>query len=128
MIDNPAKKKGTWAWLLQRVTAVLIIVFLGTHIVLDHFSNLNPATPEEGMLSYDSIQERLAFLPILLTDYALLITAMFHGLNGLRMVGFDFVVNKTKRKLFDLGLWAAGIFGVIWGLAIFAPFLHILGY
>jgi len=128
MIDNPAKRKGTWAWLLQRVTAVLIIVFLGTHIILAHFSNLDPATPEDDQLSYQSIEARLAMLPILFTDYALLVTGIYHGLNGLRMVGFDFVVNRTKRRLMDGALWMVGIVAVIWGLAIFAPFLHILGY
>jgi succinate dehydrogenase / fumarate reductase, membrane anchor subunit len=125
MIDNPAKKKGTWAWLLQRVTAVLIIVFLGIHIFMAHFSDLTPAGE---MLSWDSIQQRVTYLPLLIVDYGLLITAIFHGLNGLRMIGFDFVVNKTKRKAMDAALWVAGVVSVIWGLAIFAPFLGILGF
>ena len=125
MIDNPARKKGTWAWLMQRVTAILIIVFLGIHLFLAHFSDL---TPTGDMLSWESIDQRVNQLPILIVDYGLLITGIFHGLNGLRMVGFDFVVNKTKRKAMDVALWAAGIVGVIFGLAIFAPFLGILGY
>ena len=125
MIDNPAKKKGTWAWLLQRVTAVLIIVFLGIHIFMAHFSDL---TPTGDMLSWDTIENRVLSLPLLVVDYGLLITAIFHGLNGLRMVGFDFVVNKTKRKAMDVALWIAGVAAVIFGLAIFAPFLGILGF
>ena len=123
MIDNPARKKGTWAWLMQRVTAILIIVFLGVHLFLAHFADLNG-----DLLSWESIDQRVNQLPILIVDYGLLVTGIFHGLNGLRMVGFDFVVNKTKRKAMDAALWAAGIVGVIFGLAIFAPFLGILGY
>ena len=125
MADNPAKKKGTWAWLLQRVTAVLIIVFLGIHIFMAHFSDL---TPTGEMLSWESIEGRVTSLFILFVDYALLITAIFHGLNGLRMIAFDFIVNNTKRRVLDAGLWVFGVFSVIWGLAIFAPFLGILGF
>ncbi len=123
MMNNPAKTKGTWSWLLQRVTAVLIIVFLGIHIFLAHFANLN-----EELLSWDNVEMRVRALPILITDYALLITAVFHGLNGLRMVGFDFIVTKSKRRAVDAALWVAGIATVIWGLAIFAPFLGFLGF
>ena len=123
MMNNPAKVKGSWGWLLQRVTAVLILVFLGIHIYLAHFSNLN-----DELLSWDNVESRVKALPILVVDYGLLITAIFHALNGMRMVGFDFIVNNTKRRAVDVVLWIAGIVAVIWGLAIFAPFLHILGY
>jgi len=108
---------------LQRVTAVLILVFLGIHIYLAHFSNLN-----DELLSWDNVESRVKALPILIVDYGLLITAIFHALNGMRMVGFDFIVNNTKRRAVDVVLWIAGIVAVIWGLAIFAPFLGIIGF
>jgi len=122
-MNNPAKVKGSWGWLLQRVTAVLILVFLGIHIYLAHFSNLN-----DELLSWDNVESRVKALPILVVDYGLLITAIFHALNGMRMVGFDFIVNNTKRRAVDVALWIAGIVAVIWGLAIFAPFLGFLGF
>jgi succinate dehydrogenase hydrophobic anchor subunit len=123
MANNPGKTKGTWAWLLQRVTAVLILVFLGIHLYLAHFANLN-----DELLSWENVETRVQALPILIVDYGLLITAIFHALNGLRMVGFDFIVDKTKRRVVDVALWGAGIVAVFWGLAIFAPFLGILGF
>jgi len=123
MMNNPGKTKGTWAWLLQRVTAVLILVFLAIHIYLAHFSNLN-----DELLSWENVESRVQALPLLIVDYGLLITAIFHGLNGLRMVGFDFIVDRTKRRAVDVALWIAGIAAVIWGLAIFAPFLGIMGF
>lgn len=118
MNDNPAKMKGTWAWLLQRISAVLIIVFLGTHIWLTHFCNL-----DIELLDWENVEARVQALPILLVDYGLLITVIYHGLNGARMVAFDFVVTNFKRRLIDVGLWILGIFGTIWGIAIFSPFL-----
>jgi len=123
MVYNPGKTKGTWTWLLQRVTAVLILVFLGIHIYLAHFSDLN-----DELLSWENVESRVKALPLLIVDYGLLITAIFHALNGLRMVGFDFIVNNAKRRAVDVVLWVAGIVAVIWGLAIFAPFLGIMGF
>jgi len=118
MMNNPGKTKGTWAWLLQRVTAVLILVFLGIHIYLTHFANL-----DVELLDWNRVEERVQALPLLIVDYGLLITAMYHGLNGLRMVAFDFVVANIKRRAIDVLLWILGIFATIWGLAIFSPFL-----
>jgi succinate dehydrogenase hydrophobic anchor subunit len=118
MMNNPGKTKGTWAWLMQRVTAILIIVFLGIHIYLTHFANL-----DIDLLDWDKVEERVQALPILLVDYGLLVTAMYHGLNGLRMVAFDFVIARMKRRALDVAFWIIGIFATIWGLAIFGPFL-----
>jgi len=119
MTNNPGKTKGTWAWLMQRVTAVLIIVFLGTHIYLTHFASF-----DIELLDWTQVEARVQALPILLIDYGLLITAIFHGLNGLRMIAFDFISANGKRRLADVGFWALGIFSVIWGLAIFSPFFN----
>lgn len=102
---------------------MLILVFLGIHIYLAHFANLN-----EELLSWENVESRVKALPILIVDYGLLITAIFHALNGLRMVGFDFIVNNTRRRAVDVALWVIGIIAIIWGLAIFAPFLGFLGF
>ena len=118
MVNNPGKTKGTWAWLLQRITAVLILVFLSIHIYLTHFSNL-----DIELLDWSLVEERVKALPLLIVDYGLLVTAMYHGLNGLRMVAFDFVVANMKRRALDILFWIVGIFATIWGLAIFGPFL-----
>ncbi|MDH4123617.1 MAG: hypothetical protein OEV21_06010 [Thermoplasmata archaeon] len=118
MMNNPGKKKGTWAWLLQRITAVLILVFLGIHIYLTHFANL-----DIELLDWNNVEERVQALPILIVDYGLLITAIFHGLNGLRMVAFDFILTNGRRRAIDVFLWILGIASIFWGLAIFGPFL-----
>jgi len=118
MMDNPAKTKGSWAWLLQRVTAVLMIVFLGLHIWLVHFENL-----DEELLSWENVESRVQSFVILFVDYGLLITVLYHALGGVRMVAFDFVLRKGYRKTIDAGLWIVGIISSIWGIIIFAPFL-----
>lgn len=120
MIENPAKTKGTWIWLMQRVTAVLMVVFLGLHIWLTHFENL-----DEELLNWDNVENRVGSLTILLIDYGLLITVLFHAINGARMVLFDFIVAEKRRKAADVALWIVGIISTIGGIAIFAPFLGL---
>lgn len=118
MNDNPAKTRGTWAWLLQRVTAVLMIVLLGLHIWLTHFASL-----DEELLDWDNVEDRISTLALLLVDYSLLIVVLYHALNGARMVLFDFVIRNSYRRMADAALWVVGIIATIWGIAIFAPIL-----
>jgi len=118
MMNNPAKTKGTWSWLLQRITAILMVILLGLHIWLTHFESL-----DEELLDWESVENRLASIAILLIDYGLLITVLYHALNGARMVAFDFVLGNGKRRAVDVILWVIGIFATIWGIMIFAPIL-----
>ncbi len=43
MTQSPSQPQGVWAWIWQRITAVLLVVFLGTHIFVLHYvpENLN---------------------------------------------------------------------------------------
>lgn len=118
MTDNPARTKGTWSWLFQRISAVLILVLLGLHIWLTHFESL-----DEELMDWENVESRVQSLGLLLIDYSLLIAVLYHALNGARMVLFDFVTGSGSRKGIDIALWVGGIFSVIWGIIIFAPIL-----
>ena len=101
-----------WLWLLQRVSAVILLVSLITHLVATHLLNM-------GKLSYDNIGQRLASGFFITMDILLLAAAIFHALNGTRMVLLDywFAERRTRRMLdtallvigaaaFGYGLWA----------------------
>jgi len=48
-----AHKGGMWAWLFQRITAVLLIVCLAIHLLFTHILNI-------GELDYENVANRLA--------------------------------------------------------------------
>ncbi len=112
-----SKVAGTWAWFIQRLSAVLLIVLLGIHIYVSHFWHVG----EE--LTVGNISERLREAVFIVIDYSLLAMVLLHGLNGFRTVLFDFDRFTKRKRAVDLGLWALGIVMMVWGIIILMPFI-----
>ena len=74
---------GMWAWLWQRISALLIVVFICLHVVYP-------------------------YKPII--QFLLLLTVTFHGTLGLRVILLDFnLVSVRHHKALAWGLLAAGL-------------------
>lgn len=112
------KVAGSWAWFLQRLTAVLLVVLLGIHIYVDHFWHVGED------LTVSNINERLREAVFIVIDYSLLAVVLFHGLNGTRTVLFDFDRFAKRKDLIDVGLWVLGIAMMVWGIIILWPFIQ----
>lgn len=113
-----SKVAGTWAWLLQRVSAVLLIVLLAIHIYVDHFWHVGED------ITVDSVNERLRELTYIVVDYSMLAMVLFHGLNGTRTILFDFDRFARRKKAVDIGLTVLGVAMMIWGIVILWPFIQ----
>ena len=79
---------GMWAWLLQRISAIMIIVFLCLHVVF-------------------------TYKPYL--QFLLLLTVVFHAALGLRVILLDFNIVNVKYQRWLIP-WIMGIGLVILGL------------
>jgi succinate dehydrogenase hydrophobic anchor subunit len=117
------KVAGTWAWFFQRLSAVLLIVFLGIHLYASHFMDLGDHQSGEALISFDDVTLRLDQLFYIVVDYGMLSMVLMHGLNGLRTVMFDFDMFVKRKKYVDVGLWVVGIATLIWGIVILFPFI-----
>jgi succinate dehydrogenase / fumarate reductase membrane anchor subunit len=113
------KVAGSWPWFLQRVTAVLLVVLLAVHIVIDHFWNMSTLD-----LKVSSIHLRLGQLIWVGVDWSMLAVVLFHGLNGTRTVMFDFDMFIKRKKWVDVGLWILGVAMLVWGIIILIPFIN----
>ncbi len=102
-------KGGMWPWLGQRVTAVVVLVTIGVHLILTHLFAI-------GELSFDDIAARLANTAVLVNDVLLLLAVTFHALNGVRMVVLDYTRLGKGRRAFDVLLWAVGVAASIYGI------------
>ncbi|MEW5747240.1 MAG: hypothetical protein AB1793_00420 [Candidatus Thermoplasmatota archaeon] len=118
-----SKVAGTWAWALQRLSAVLLIVFLAVHLYASHFMDVGSETGEEPLITFDEVSVRLDQLLYIVVDYGMLSMVLLHGLNGFRTVLFDFDMFVKRRKLIDVTLWVVGIATLIWGMVILLPFI-----
>jgi succinate dehydrogenase hydrophobic anchor subunit len=108
---------GMWAWLFQRVTAVVLIVGLLTHLVATHLFNL-------GHLSFLNIGDRLGSTFFVVIDVSLLAAAVFHGLNGARMVVLDYWLQSVvARRALAIALWLFGSVTFVYGMWALWPWI-----
>jgi len=88
---------NVWLWLFQRVTAVLLVIILGVHLWLANFGQASASLR--------------AILGIVLLGLVL-----FHGLNGVRTVIFDFNVGVQGRKFTTMLLLLLGVVSLLFGM------------
>ncbi len=119
-----SKVAGTWAWYLQRMSALALIALLGIHIFLDHFKGITNEHSGDILIEFQDVSVRLGQLIYIIVDYLLLAFVLFHGLNGARTVILDFDRFAKHRKVVDIGLWILGVATLIWGIVILFPFIQ----
>ncbi len=106
-----------WGWLLQRVTAVVLIVGLLTHLVATHIFNL-------GHLSFLNIGDRLGATFFVVIDVSLLAASIFHGLNGARMIVLDYwLETRASRLALTIALWVFGSATFVYGMWALWPWI-----
>jgi succinate dehydrogenase / fumarate reductase cytochrome b subunit len=82
---GPAYKGGLgqWSWAAHRITGVLVLAFLFGHIVDTFAVGFGPHLYNETI----SLYKQWWFKPF---EVALIAAVLFHALNGLRIILFDF--------------------------------------
>ena len=74
---------GQWSWAFHRITGILVMAFLIGHIVDTFAVGFGPELYDETIALY----QQWWFKPI---EVALVAAVLFHALNGLRVILFDF--------------------------------------
>jgi succinate dehydrogenase / fumarate reductase cytochrome b subunit len=96
---------GQWSWAAHRITGVLVVVFLFGHIVDTFAVGFGPELYNETI----SLYKQWWFKPF---EVALVAATLYHALNGLRIILFDFWPNLALRQkqfaLAELVLFALG--------------------
>jgi succinate dehydrogenase / fumarate reductase cytochrome b subunit len=113
-VDPRGRRLGQWAFIINRLTGLGILLYLFLHLVV--LSLL--ATSPHGWDDFVS----LALTPVfLLLDVVLIFGLLYHGLNGIRvtLVGFGLVVDRQKA------LWVS--FMVIGAFVLVVAALEIFG-
>jgi succinate dehydrogenase cytochrome b556 subunit len=112
-----AHKGGMWAWLFQRITAVLLILCLALHLTLTHILNI-------GELNYANVANRMAHASLTAVDLILLAAGIYHALNGLRMVLLDYWFGPRRRAVaLSIVLWVIGLGAAAYGTWALWPWI-----
>jgi succinate dehydrogenase hydrophobic anchor subunit len=98
-------------WFWHIITAVVILFLLGSHMGIMHMSAILNALGfgSEHPTSSTEVFARSQQMLFMITYIALLGTALFHGLYGLRSILCELSLPKTMEKLFGSLLTVAGI-------------------
>lgn len=110
-------------WYTQRITGALLLLLLVMHFWLVHYT----AGPvREGKLTFDVIQARISDPRMQAINIAFLIVALYHGLNGLRNILFDYSWFGPKaRKAINILLILVGLAWTYWGVTAFVGNPHV---
>jgi succinate dehydrogenase / fumarate reductase membrane anchor subunit len=83
-------KSGGLIWLLQRISAVVLFILLMSHFIGYHFI-------EHGIVKYDEVIQEMKSPVFNLLQFLFLITALYHGINGIWMVAEDYMKRRGTR-------------------------------
>mgnify|MGYP000991123585 FL=1 len=105
--DPRNRKLGTWAFILNRITALGLTLYLFMHLIV-------LGTLARGPEAYDNFI-KLAKTPIILIGETLVIAAgIIHGLNGIRIALNSFGIGTRYQQQIFIGLMvvAAGCIAI----------------
>ena len=110
-------------WYLQRVTGAALLLLLIMHFWVEHFT----AEVRERGLTFEIIQKRFFGNPwFVAIDISFLIIALYHGLNGVRNIIFDFGrVKPAMRVVVTIVLIGFGLLVAYWGITAFVGNPHL---
>ncbi|MBI2303845.1 MAG: hypothetical protein HYU86_03750 [Chloroflexi bacterium] len=109
--------RGNLVWLMQRVSAALLLFFLGAHFWVLHFAVAGEK------LTFQGVAERLRTPLFVFIDLALVAVVVFHGLNGLLVVVTDFNLSRGARTVVVWLLWIVGVVTFLYGANALLPFM-----
>jgi succinate dehydrogenase / fumarate reductase, cytochrome b subunit len=85
---------GMTAWVLQRVTGVLLLFYLLLHVETIHQLSAGPVAFDRALARYSSPLFRLL-------EIGLLVIVIVHALNGVRLTVLDLgIAHRQQRKMF----------------------------
>lgn len=113
-----APRAGTSLWIMQRLTSYGLLLFLAVHLYFTYFAHLDTAAP----LTFEIFNRPFKVYPFIyaLNEGLLLVCALFHGLNGLRNIIYDWTTNAGLRRVLSIVLLLAGLGFTAYGFYVLA--------
>ncbi|WP_181686103.1 succinate dehydrogenase hydrophobic membrane anchor subunit [Halorhabdus salina] len=105
-------ESGGWGWFLQRITAVVLIGTLAFHFFLLHFVN------HAAEITLAGTQARMSQVGYFLTMIVFLVTATFHGVNGVYNALLNQGISGTQKRVAKFGLSLAGLLLIVQGVRV----------
>ena len=89
------KATGMWAWLLFRISGLILVFYLGAHIIIISTGQFD---------KLDSLMKTFDNPVLVLADLALVVAVLYHALNGVRIILMDLGIGIKRHKVM---FWSA---------------------
>ncbi len=109
---------GTFEWLFQRVSGVALLVILFVHFILMHYLG-------DGAVTYDKVAPRLASPYYKAWELLFLSLALYHAMNGVKLLIDDYVHRPGWRMVLTSANWVAALALLIFGAITILTFSYI---
>lgn len=103
------KATGMWAWLFFRISGLVLVFYLGAHIVIISTGQFD---------KLDGLMKTFDNPVLVLADLALVVAVLYHALNGVRIILMDLGIGIKRHKVM---FWSAMAVVVI----CFAVFAYV---
>ena len=107
--------RETRLWLLFLGTGLLMLVLLGAHFALMHYSPLFTGQSVEAVRSFEVMLERGRQTAQLVVYLLFLAAALYHGLYGLRGVILELPLARSSGRLVSGALVVFGVLFLAYG-------------
>ena len=107
---------GMWAWLLQRLSGIVIVIYLFFHIWVI-------STSLQGGQAFDRVLGNLQNPFILALELLLFWAILYHTFNGFRVILFDLGYGVRQQKAVFWAVMAVAVLFLAAGIVVAWPFL-----
>jgi succinate dehydrogenase / fumarate reductase membrane anchor subunit len=113
---RPVNTFELYSWYFFRVSGILLLVLALGHLLIMHILN------NVDVINYQFISDRWAS-PLWRTyDIMLLVLALAHGFNGVRVLIYDYVSSRNWRVFALSTLYVFGLFFMLIGIQVIITF------
>ncbi len=124
--ETPARgTPGFWLWFFQRISGLLLLFLVLTHGSITHFLPIGDvqAGIQDEPVVYEVVKQRLAQAFFVFFDFALLILALYHGLNGIRNILLEWRPTARRQRMVTASLWILGLVSFSFGARALLVFI-----
>ncbi len=112
--------RGGRRWLFQRLTAVFLIGVLSFHFILLHFVN------HAAEITFAGTQVRMSQVGYFATMWLFLVTATFHGVNGVYNALVNQGITGTAKRAVAGVLVLSGVLLIVQGTRVALAMTNLL--
>lgn len=120
--DRSPSKVEVWWWFFMRLSGIVLLFLVLIHLYVMHLVDSGVER-----VNFEFVAERWDNVGWKTFDWVLLVLALLHGVNGLRIIIDDYVHRPGVRTAIKATLYSASAIAMIMGTAVIVTFDPTVG-